>query len=360
MKHRPLLVTILILNFILVGCKKETTKKEIIRPVRTHTITSMEQLSGAKFPGVSQEVQTVEMAFRVSGPLVKLNVVEGQKITKGQLLAEIDSRDFRVDLSAREGRLIQARSEKERFETLLARNAVSQNEYDQRLAAYLEAKSSYEAAKNALADTRLIAPFDAFIDQKRVENNERVSIGQTIVTLLDLSALEVKFSVPDMLATQYRNYDYFLVTFDVYPDKQFEADMKEVEKKSVGSAGIPVTIVLRHQNSEDNPYKITPGMSCNVQVVLKPSEEEASKAEDHILLPLTSVFEQPENEDKYVWVLEPDSMVVQKRQVKIGSPAEQDMIVILSGVSKGETIVTMGGNLLTENQKVKLLSTVQK
>ncbi len=357
MKH--LFLYSLIFGFLLAGCKKETQEEPLVRPVRTQTITSMKQLSGAKFPGVSQEVQTVEMAFRVSGPLVRLNVVQGQRVNKGQLLAEIDSRDFRVDLSAKEGRFIQARSEKERFETLLSRNAVSQNEYDQKLAAYLEAKSAYEAAQNALADTRLVAPFDGYIDQKMVENNERVSVGQTIVTLLDLSALEVKFSVPDMLATQYRNYDYFLVTFDVYPDKQFEADMKEVEKRSVGSAGIPVTIVLRHKNTADSPYKITPGMSCNVQVVLKSSETETVSAEDNIVLPLTAVFEEADNDDKYVWVVQPDSMVVQKRPIKIGPLAEQDMIVISSGVSQGETVVTMGGNLLTENQKVKFLSTAQ-
>lgn len=357
MKYFFLSASILLL--LLSGCKEGTKEEQIIRPVRTQTITSVEQLSDAKFPGVSQEVQTVEMAFRVSGPLVKLNVVQGQRVKKGQLIAEIDSRDFRVDLSAKEGRYIQAKSEKERFETLLARNAVSQNEYDQKLAAFLEARSAFEAAQNAMADTRLIAPFDAFVDQKLVENNERVSIGQTIVTLLDLSALEVKFSVPDMLAASYRNYDYFLVTFDVYPDKQFEADMKEVEKKSVGSAGIPVTIVLRHKNSNDNQYKIAPGMSCNVQVVLKKSEQEQASGDNNFVLPLTSVFEEGENEDKYVWVVEPDSLVVQKRSVKLGPLADQDMIVILSGVSQGETVVTAGGNLLTENQKVKLLSTIQ-
>ena len=357
MKH--LLLFTLTFGFLLPGCKEKSGEELLVRPVRTQTITSVEQLSTAKFPGVSKEVQTVEMAFRVSGPLVKLNAIEGQSVKRGQLLAEIDSRDFRVDLSAKEGRFIQARAEKERFEKLLVRNAVSQNEYDQRLAAYLEAKSAYEASQNALADTRLVAPFDAFVDQKMVENNERVTVGQTVLTLLDLSAIEVKFSVPDMLAAEYRDYDYFLVTFDVYPDHQFEADMKEVEKKSVGSAGIPVTIVIRHKNTTNDPYKITAGMSCNVQIVLKGSEDKLTAEPEDILIPLTAVYGEPENNENYVWVVQTDSLVVHKRKVTVGHLAGEDMIVIQSGLSKGETIVTAGGNLLTENQKIKLLTNDQ-
>ena len=354
------LIFSIVIGLIASACSSKQEEEVLIRPVKTQLITTVKDLSSAKFPGISQEVQTVEMAFRVAGPLVKLNVIEGQRVTKGQLLAEIDSRDFRVDLSAKEGRYIQAKSEKERFETLLARNAVSQNEYDQKLAAFLEAKSAYEAAQNALVDTRLIAPFDAYVDQKMVENNERVTIGQTVVTLLDLSALEVKFSVPEMLAIKYRNYDHFLVTFDVYPNQPLIADMKEVEKKSVGSAGIPVTIVLRHKNTESNPVKITPGMSCNVQVVLKDAPSESTtEVDENILLPLTAVYAEASGNEKYVWVVQPDSMVVNKRIVTVGNLAEQGLISIVSGVSNGETVVTAGGNLLTENQKVKFLTNTQ-
>ncbi len=350
---KQILIGILLLPLLLVGCKNKT-EEALIRPVRTMTISSVKELTGAKFPGISQEVQTVEMAFRVAGPLVKLNAVEGQKVMKGQLIAEIDSRDFRVDLSAKEGRYVQAKTEEERFRELLTRNAVSQNEYDQKQAVYLEAKSAYEAAKNALVDVRLVAPFDCFIDQKFVENFQRVTIGQPIVSLLDLSSMEVKFSVPDQVAMLYRNYDYFLVVFDAYPDKQFEADMKQVEKKSVGSAGIPVTIVLRDKNILSSENRVTPGMSCNVQVVLKKDESTVSR--EGIAIPITAVYEVPENDQKYVWVLS-DSMLVSKRMVKIGTLSGADMILITDGLTQGETVVVAGGNRLSENQKVKLLTT---
>lgn len=350
---KQFLISFLLLPLLLVGCKNEP-EEVLIRPVRTMTISTVKELSGAKFPGVSQEVQTVEMAFRVAGPLVKLNAVEGQKVSKGQLIAEIDSRDFRVDLSAKEGRYIQAKAEEERFRELLTRNAVSQNEYDQKQAVYLEAKSAYEAAKNAMVDVRLVAPFDCYIDQKFVENYQRVTIGQPIVSLLDLSAMEVKFSVPDQVAMLYRNYDYFLVIFEAYPDKVFEADMKQVEKKSIGSAGIPVTIVLREKDNLNTQYRLTPGMSCNVQVVLKKDESKVSS--EGIAVPITAVYEVPENEQKYVWVLS-DSMLVNKRNVKIGTLSGNDMILITEGLNQGETVVVAGGNRLSENQKVKLLTT---
>ena len=228
-----------------------------------------EALVRTTFPGVTQEVRSVDLAFRVSGPLIFLNATEGQQVKKGELIAEIDPRDFEIDLLAKEARFEQARAEKERFQRTYERESVSKTEYEQKLAVYMEAMSAYDAAKNALTDTKLRAPFDAYIDQKMVENYERVQIGQTIVTLLDLSSIEVRFTIPEILAIQYRQFRDFTVYFDLYKDVPFMADLKEVEKRSAQSAGIPVVLTLRDISSRNTEQRIIPGLACKVKVNLK-------------------------------------------------------------------------------------------
>ena len=353
---RRLVIAVIILVIpAFISCKNEKEKKEIIRSVKTVIVGDIQQLIDNQFPGVTQELKSVEMAFRVGGPLVYLKATEGMAVKKGQLIAEIDSRDYKVDLTAKEARNIQARAEKERFERLLAKKSVSKNEYDQRLAASLEAQSAFDAAKNALADTKLKAPFSAFIDQKYVENFERVQIGQPIVTLLDLSAIEVKFTVPELLATQFRQFKDFNVFFDIYPDVPFKANFKGIEKKSESSAGIPITLVLEHKNSNNLEYQIIPGVACKVKVNL---EEEVSSADDiaAISVPVTAVFEKPDGENRYVFVVNKDSATVSLREVEVGTMVSTNLIWITDGIKQGETLVTAGANRLQDGQKVKILN----
>ncbi|TAJ14353.1 efflux RND transporter periplasmic adaptor subunit [Marinilabiliaceae bacterium JC017] len=354
--RKRLLFSLMALILLNLACKKKEEKKEIIRPVKTIVVGDIQQLINTEFPGITQELKSVDLAFRVGGPLTYFNAVEGMQVKRGQVIAEVDARDFRVDLTAREARFIQTRAEKERYERLLAKQSVSKNEYDQRLAIYLEAKAAYKAAKNALVDTKLRAPFNAFIDQKFVENYERIHTGQTIVSLLDLSAIEVKFTVPELLAVQFRNFKDFTVFFDIFKDVPFKANFKEIGKKSESSAGIPITLVLEHKNSPDSEYKIIPGVSCKVKVNL---QEEGTTIEEEsaaISVPVTAVFEQPDSDKKFVFVVDKTAMTASKREVTVGTMFSSNLIWITGGLKRGETLVTAGAARLQDGQKIKFLN----
>ena len=359
MKTKSLLILALVsLTFIAsTGCKKEAPAKEqVIRPVRTVIVGDVQDLTNSTFPGITKEVQSVDMAFRVGGPLILLNATEGQQVRTGQLIAEIDPRDFRVDLLAKEARFIQARAEEERFRATYERGSISKSEYEQKLALYLEAQSAFEAAKNALVDTKLRAPFNAYIDQKLVDNFERVRIGETIVTLIDLSAIEVRFSIPEALAIYFRQFENFTVSFDLYQDVPFVADLKEIAKKSERSAGIPVILVLRHKNTPDKKEKIVPGMACLIKVNLKDTPEEAEAEVTEFSIPTSSIYAQPDSDQKFVFVLNDQDMTVKKTEVTLGTLVSTNLIWVLDGINKGDILVTAGANVLQDGQEVKYLN----
>ena len=359
MKTKSLLILALVsLTFIAsTGCKKEAPAKEqVIRPVRTVIVGDVQDLTNSTFPGITKEVQSVDMAFRVGGPLIQLNATEGQQVRTGQLIAEIDPRDFRVDLLAKEARFIQARAEEERFRATYERGSISKSEYDQKLALYLEAQSAFEAAKNALVDTKLRAPFNAYIDQKLVDNFERVRIGETIVTLIDLSAIEVRFSIPEALAIYFRQFENFTVSFDLYQDVTFVADLKEIAKKSERSAGIPVILVLRHKNTPDKKEIIVPGMACQIKVNLKDTPEQAEAEVTEFSIPTSSIYAQPDSDQKFVFVLNDEDMTVKKTEITIGTLVSTNLIWVLDGINKGDILVTAGANVLQDGQEVKYLN----
>ncbi len=359
MKTKSLLILVLVCGTLLTAtsCGKEApAEKQVIRPVKTIIVGDVKELANTTFPGITKEIQSVDMAFRVGGPLIKLNATEGQQVRKGQLIAEIDSRDFQVDLLAKEARFIQARSEEERFRATYERGSISKSEYDQKLALYLEAQSAFEGAKNALVDTKLRAPFNAFIDQKLVDNFERVRIGETIVTLIDLSAIEVRFSIPEALAIYFRQFENFTVSFDLYQDVTFIADLKEVGKKSERSAGIPVILVLRHKNTADKKEKILPGMACTIKVNLKDTPEQAEAEITEFSIPTSSIYAQPDSDQKFVFVLNKEDMTVKKTEITLGTLVSTNLIWVLDGLNKGDILVTAGANVLQDGQEVKNLN----
>ncbi|MCK5456527.1 MAG: efflux RND transporter periplasmic adaptor subunit, partial [Melioribacteraceae bacterium] len=304
------------------------------------------------FTAVTQETQESQISFRVSGPLVKLLVDEGEKVMQGQLLAEIDPRDFKINLMAKEAKYEQTKATKERFEVLYKKDAVSKNELDLRVANFFNAKSAYEDAKNALKDTKLRAQFSGFIDKKFVENFDQVGAGQPIVTMIDISVIELKFYIPENIAVQFRKFSSANAKFEVYPGVEFSTKLKEIGKKAE-SEGFPVTLYLDHKNLKDADYIFGPGMSAIVNLVLKEGslEEESSV----VYVPFHSIFSSGNEENPSVWVVNKNSMTVSKKSITVGQMVLQDYVQVLSGLESGEIIVTAGVSQLQESQKIKFV-----
>ena len=352
MKTIKVIYLILFSTLVFYSCGTEETVEEIIRPVKVMEVSNVYDYQLKDFNAVTQETQESQISFRVSGPLVKLLVDEGQNVKKGQLIAEIDPRDFKIDLMAKEAKYEQTKATKERFEVLYEKDAVSKNELDLRVANYFNAKSNFEDAKNALSDTKLRAQFSGFIDKKFVENFDQVSAGQVIVTMIDISVIEVKFYIPENIAVQFRKFSAAKARFEVYPGVEFNTSLKEIGKKAE-SEGFPVTLYLDHKNIKDAEYIFGPGMSCIVNLILK--EEPLQEEANIVYIPFHSIFSAGNEELPSVWVVDKSSMTVTKKNITVGEMVLQDYVQVLSGLNSGEIIVTAGVSQLQESQKIKFV-----
>ncbi|MBB3697009.1 efflux RND transporter periplasmic adaptor subunit [Flammeovirga yaeyamensis] len=332
------------------GCsEQETEKKEIIRPVKLLTVANEGLFNSKTFPAKTKETKESTLAFRVGGPLVKLNAEVGQRIKKGQLIAQIDDRDFLVDLEAKKAKFIQARAEEQRFKGLLKKESIPQNEYDQKLAAFLVAKANYDDAQNALKDTKVYAPFNAVVSGKLVENYQEVRAKQGIVSLLDFSDTEVKFNIPESFVRFIDKVEEYKVTINAYPGKQFKASLKEVGAHSEDASGFPVYLYIDDAKKYKNTFPIGSGMTCNVEMKLKSTIDE----DDFYLIPIHSIV-QSKNENS-VMVYDAASHTVKSHKVILGDLKGHDQVQVLSGIQAGDQIVEVGGHLLTEGQKVRVL-----
>lgn len=332
------------------GHKKEGDVT-LIRPVKTATASSQSVIR-KDFSGIVEAVEYVKLAFRVSGQVINLPVVEGQRVKKGQLIAAIDPRDISLQYAADKAAYETAAAQVERNKRLLGRQAISVQEYEISVANYQKAKSAYELSSNNMRDTKLTAPFDGSIEKRLVENYQRVNSGEGIVQLVNTQKLRIKFTVPDDYLYLLRAKDVtFKVVFDTYPDTVFNAKLEEYLDISTAGTGIPVTITIEDPAFNRSLYDVKPGFTCKIKLA---SDVAPFLEEKLVNIPLSAIFGESENQKTYVWVVKDNK--VSKREVTVYSPTGEANAIISTGVQPGETIVIAGVHQLVEGQTVKVIN----
>ena len=332
------------------GHKKEGDVT-LIRPVKTATASSQSVIR-KDFSGIVEAVEYVKLAFRVSGQVINLPVVEGQRVKKGQLIAAIDPRDISLQYAADKAAYETAAAQVERNKRLLGRQAISVQEYEISVANYQKAKSAYELSSNNMRDTKLTAPFDGSIEKRLVENYQRVNSGEGIVQLVNTQKLRIKFTVPDDYLYLLRAKDVtFKVVFDTYPDTVFNAKLEEYLDISTVGTGIPVTITIKDPAFNRSLYDVKPGFTCKIKLA---SDVAPFLEEKLVNIPLSAIFGESENQKTYVWVVKDNK--VSKREVTVYSPTGEANALISTGVQPGETIVIAGVHQLVDGQTVKVIN----
>ena len=351
-KHKLLCVRVMLcgcLALSLMGCKAEKIeKKEVVRPVKTIVISTA-QKSDLVFPGKVRASQRVDLSFRISGPLIELPIKEGEEIKKGQKLAKIDPRDYKIALDKATAEFTKAKADFERSETLYKSNAVSKAEYENNLARYNVSKSNLENAEANLDDTELKSPFSGTVVKKHVDNFQDVSAKQNIVSIHDISSIEVIIDVPENIVVGAKKgmAERRFATFSALPGKEFDLDVKEFSTKADSSTQTYRATLIMPKPEDIN---ILPGMSCEVHFHLKADEPGAG---EKFLVPSVAVASD-EAGNPYVWIIDKD-LIVKKRSVTVGSVTGKDSIEILSGLQAGERIAIAGVSMLREGMKIKLI-----
>ncbi|KZY73307.1 hypothetical protein A3742_16300 [Oleiphilus sp. HI0071] len=353
-----LLATILVFS----GCSSEskTSVDSPLRTVRTINAGSADQLSGRSFPGVVDANQKATLSFRVTGKLESLVGKEGMPVIRGQVLATLDDDDFQIQLADAQATYSRAKADFERAAQLVERGHVSKADYDKLRANAASAKANLDSAEKRVAYSTLKAPFSGQIAKRFVENFQEVSASQTIFLIQDLSSLEVKVDIPSSLMVNSSREKGLLdinAQFDAIPERQFPLSVKEIATVA-DDVTQTYTVTLTMENVDG--YSILPGMTTTVTATPKKNTDDKA-ALGEIVVPSQSVM--GNGSEAFVWVLEPDPDsdagktdvgVIKRVNVVVGEVLPTGL-QILSGLERGESVVTAGMSKLSDGQQVRLL-----
>lgn len=361
----------LALAFSFLSCDRKEevkVKPEVARPVKMMTVASSTDALQRRFPGMVRAAKRADLAFQVEGTLKQLPVDEGQEVKEGQLIAQLDQRDFENNLRSAQGQLARvkaalesAQSEYDRILRIQKQDPGAASEsmvvkrreaVDQAKAEIDSAQAAVNAARDKLGYTTLRAPFGGVVSKRYVDNFQEVRAKQAIVSLDDISFLEILVDLPEIVVASIRESDKKTGTealahaeFAAAPGKEYGLKVKEFATRADPKTQ---TYQVVFQMERPAGVLILPGMTATVVGEPPASREQAS----FFLIPAVAVFADDQGNSS-VWVVDKEKMTVARRRVTTGDLTGQASIQITGGLQSGEQIAVSGVTQLREGMKVK-------
>ena len=316
--------------------------------VKADTVRSYQGELSIIYPGKIKAASEVKLSFRVAGPIRAVPPEVGAFVKKGQLLAEIDPRDYEIQFSATEAEYNQVKEEAGRVIELYNRKSVPVNDYDKAVAGIKQITAKYNAHKNALEDTRLTAPFDGYVQHKYYDAHETVAAGYPVVSMINSNYFDVEIDIPSSDFVRQDQFKEFFCTIDVFPGKEFPLELIEITRK----ANLNQLYRMRLRLKPVEGLDIAAGMSVNVTISYNPNMDAL------VIMPLSAIFE--DNGQASVWVYNPGKQAVEKRPVQLKKLLRTGEVIVSEGLVPGEIVVSAGVHSLKEGMQVELLKPVSK
>lgn len=337
------------LILLMCACGNSQTKQDRGKAtVQADTVKSYQGELSIIYPGKIKAASEVKLSFRVAGPIRAVLPEVGAFVKKGELIAEIDPRDYEIQLSATEAEYNQVKEEAERVIELYKRGSVPANDYDKAVSGLKQITAKYNAHKNALADTRLTAPFDGYIQKKYYDSHETVAAGYPVVSMINSNYFDVDIDIPSSDFVRQGLFKSFSCTIDVFPGQVFPLELIEITRKANLNQLYRMRLRLKPVPGVD----IAAGMSVNVTIEYNPNEEVLT------VIPLSAMFE--ENGASAVWVYNPKTQSVTKRVIQLSRLLKTGELIVSEGLAAGEIVVSAGVHSLKEGMSVELLKPVSK
>lgn len=333
------------------GCGQEADNqavKESVRPVKMLSIGTASAIEVSRFPATISDNQLVELSFPAGGRVIELSVNNAQQLTKGQVIAKLDQRDIQNNLDTATAQYQNAEKEYKRARSLIKTNAIANSTLLQRKTDRDVSFSKLKSAQKALKDSTLVAPFDGVIAQKLVEEDQVVAGGAPVVIFIGKEEMEASIDVPARYLAELYQHENQKTKMEVYLSLDIapETPLQAKYKSAVLLADTATqTYEVTFEFSAPENVLTLPGMNATIEVHV-----DADNDDNQVQLPINAVSR--DGSSTYVWVVSSADMRVSKRQVTVMDGVGENLFV-MSGLEKGETIVTSGVGYLYEGMKVR-------
>ena len=290
---------------------------------------------------------------KVAGELVEVPVREGQSVVRGQVVAKIDPTEVsarvaarQADVAAAKAQLVWAKKNRGMQKALLEKNFISQNSFDNTQSNYDVAVAKLRAAEadlvvanKGLTDSVLYAPFAGTVAERHAQAGERVPLDAKVVTVVDLSRMELEAAVPATAIGQVKVGQTLQFRVDGFGERVFDGTIERINPATIaGSRSINVYAVI-----DNRDQSLRKGMFAQGGLTL-------GRVDAALVIPASAVRE--EAGTSYVYAI--DGGVLKRRAVKTGPADAAGMVQVTDGLSGGDRIVRSNLGALREGATARL------
>jgi len=282
--------------------------------------------------------EEVDLSFESSGKIVEISFTEGTHVKKGDLLAKINDKPLQAELKKLEAQVPLAKDRVYRQGTLLQKDAVSQEAYEQVTTEYDKLMADIELVKSHIAQTELRAPFDGIIGLRQVSEGAYVTQTTIVANLTRISPLKIEFSINERFAsdvTKGTNIAFVMETPDGL-SHEYTAKVYAVESKvSLDTRALKVRALFPNLDES-----IVPGRYLSVEIKRR-------EIKDALAVPSESII--PEMGKNIVYLYKNGE--AHPVEIVTGLRTESH-VQALEGLNAGDTVITTGTMQLRMGMKV--------
>lgn len=347
--HACVLCAVLVLG----ACGETAAPEDTPRPVLVVRPADAGMQAAARYAGEIRAREESVLAFQVGGQLVRRHVDAGAHVSRGQVLAEIEPGDLRLQqqsaqaqVAAAEAEYARARTDRERYAVLVDQQLISRSQMDAQDAAYTAAQSQLRAARaqadvagNQAGYTQLRAPRDGVIASREAEAGQVVAAGQAIFMLAGDDGREVAITLPESRIGEFAIGQPAQIELWNRPGVRVPGTIREIAAAADPQAR---TYAARVAIDGDDLDSLELGQSARVYLA-------AAADVTALQVPLTAI--QPGADGgKAVWVVD-GAGTLHSVPVQTG-PYGARSVPVVSGLAPDALVVAAGGHLLREGQRV--------
>lgn len=333
--------SILVLGAIgaLVACKESSQQTVDVVSVVTETADESLLTASRHYVGTIEESSATAVSFVSAGIIRSMAVSEGQSVGKGQLLATLDDTQARNMLAAAEADMHQADDALSRMKQLHESNTLPELKWVEVQSQVEKAKAQLEIARKNLADCSIYAPVSGVVGTKIMNVGETALPSEPVLSILNIDKVKVKVSIPEKEIGQIDASTATTFTVEALGGRSYQGGTIE---KGISSDALTHTYDIRI-NAANADRKLLPGMVAKVTVA-----QDSVQAQS-ITLPFRCV-QQSADGQHFVWTVSQGK--AHRSTVTLGDVV-QDRIAVLSGLKKGDKVITSGYQKVSEGKEVK-------
>lgn len=293
-------------------------------------------------PGVIEPWRKLSVLAKIQGSVIEMKVNEGESVTKGEVIARLDTADYRIALDSARAAFELAEANQKRMAILFGKKIIPAAEMEEVEAQVKTSKARLDKAQLSLSRCEITAPISGVIQRLDAEEGVLVNVFDPVAEILQINKVKAVIGIPESDVDLVRHTKEVPLTIQALDDREVTGRFHFLA--SAPDTGARLYRLELEIDNEDND--ILPGMFFRARVVKR-------VIEDVIAVPLFSVIKR--RDEQYVFVEE--GGVARQLPVELGI-IEDWQVQVVKGITPGDRIVVEGHRDIDRGNKLNVVKVV--